>query len=160
MFNHAPADYQCPFCAVIKGEEEKKFPYTRQADVIYRDEFIIAFVASHGWPNNKGHVLIVPKVHVENIYDISTGDFERVNDFVRYLTIVMKKAYDCQGITIRQHNEPAGGQDVFHYHTHVIPRYENDNFYATEIVMSEPEIRKEYAEKLRLNIRENVYQKL
>lgn len=44
----------------------------------------------------------------------------------------MKNTYGCEGISTRQHNEPAGNQDVWHYHLHVYPRYKNDNLYLTK----------------------------
>jgi len=59
------------------------------------------------------------------------------------------EVYKCDGVSTRQHNEPSGNQDVWHYHLHVFPRYKNDNLYKTDRRNSEPEERTEYAEKLR-----------
>jgi histidine triad (HIT) family protein len=63
----------------------------------------------------------------------------------------MKEAYSCDGISIRQHNEPAGYQDVWHYHVHVTPRYLDDEFYPTykEKKFMPPDERAGHAQKLR-----------
>ena len=47
------------------------------------------------------------------------------------MALTMKVVYSCDGISTRQHNEPAGNQDVWHYHLHVTPRYKDDVFYST-----------------------------
>jgi len=60
----------------------------------------------------------------------------------------MKNTYGCNGISTRQHNEPAGNQ-LWHYHLHVYPRYENDNLYLTKGYFTEPDERPFYVEKLR-----------
>jgi histidine triad (HIT) family protein len=63
LFKHVPDDYICPFCLVVKGEEddENKLVQTKQEDIIYKDDYVTALVATLWWPNNKGHVIIIPK---------------------------------------------------------------------------------------------------
>jgi histidine triad (HIT) family protein len=61
----------------------------------------------------------------------------------------MKKVYTCDGVSTRQHNEPAGNQDVWHYHLHVTPRYENDNFYSTQRQLMVSSERAKHAEALK-----------
>ena len=65
------------------------------------------------------------------------------------LAIALKTALRCDGISTRQHNEPAGNQDVWHYHVHVVPRFEADGFYAARGVVMPVEERAEYAERVR-----------
>lgn len=57
--------------------------------------------------------------------------------------------YKCDGVSSRQHNEPCGNQDVWHYHLHVFPRYKDDNLYLTNRELSKPEERIEYADRLK-----------
>ena len=57
MHNHEPENYRCPLCYIVQGREEENFPHTKQADIIYKDETLTAFIASLWWPKNKGHVL-------------------------------------------------------------------------------------------------------
>ncbi len=61
----------------------------------------------------------------------------------------MKAVYQCDGISTRQHNEPDGNQDVWHYHVHVTPRYHNDGFYMSVRALMPIEERTKHAEKLR-----------
>ena len=66
----------------------------------------------------------------------------------------MKTAYGCEGISTRQHNEPAGMQEVWHFHLHVFPRYLDDGLYArtAERFLTTPSQRLPYAEKLRAEL--------
>ena len=131
MRNHAPKDYKCPFCAIVQGEEGDGVA-TRQADVVLRAELVTAFVSSHQWPNNPGHVLVVPNRHVENLYGLSEDLAAPLQRVVRTVALGLLAAFDCPGTSTRQHNEPAGGQDVWHYHIHVFPRYADDQLYGAQ----------------------------
>jgi histidine triad (HIT) family protein len=150
MHHHEPSNYKCPFCFIIRGIEGD-FPYTKQQDIFYRDDTIIAFIASNQWPNNKGHVIIIPLEHIENIYEMPDEILAKIHTFSKKIAIAIKEIYKCDGISFRQHNEPAGGQDVWHYHLHVFPRYINDNLYLNDklIYLTKPEDRKPYADKLK-----------
>jgi histidine triad (HIT) family protein len=142
---HAPKDYQCPFCAIVAGDSERK------RDVIFENDDIIAFVALRQKANNLGHGLVVPKKHYENLYEIPDDLLAKVYIGVKKLAIATKKAYRSDGITTRQHNEPGGGQDVWHFHVHVYPRYRGDRFYEDydNIVATGMPERTESAKKLR-----------
>lgn len=148
MYNHEPQGYICPFCLVVEGIENEHV-LTKQSDVIYRDEFITAFIAAGWWKNNKGHVLIIPNRHIENIYELPSDLSGKIHDFEKEVAIALKKVYKCDGVSSRQHNEPSGNQDVWHYHLHVFPRYEGDDLYLTKREPSNAEERLVYAEKLR-----------
>ena len=65
------------------------------------------------------------------------------------LAIALKTALGCDGISTRQHNEPAGNQDVWHYHVHVVSRFEADGFYAARGVVMPIQERAAYAERIR-----------
>jgi histidine triad (HIT) family protein len=129
MFNHAPSGYACPFCIVASGGDNP-VPYTTQSDVVLRTDTATAFISSSWWPNNPGHVLVVPNVHVENLYDLTPELGYGVLDVTRRIALALKAVYGCAGVSTRQHNEPAGDQDVWHYHVHVFPRHEADQLYA------------------------------
>lgn len=146
MFNHAPEDYDCPFCRLANGRDTSK---SSQEDVVWRDNDVTAFVSLGWWPNNKGHVLIVPNQHFENIYDLPPELAAPIQSVAQQLAFAFKELYGCDGVSTRQHNEPHGGQDAWHYHLHVFPRYEGDNLYLTRRQDSSPEDRLPYTEKLR-----------
>ena len=61
----------------------------------------------------------------------------------------MKSGYGCDGVSTRQHNEPAGYQDVWHYHLHVFPRFAGDELYGSRKCLMPPEERAAFAERLR-----------
>jgi histidine triad (HIT) family protein len=102
-----------------------------QADIVRRTPGAIAFVSPRWWPNNPGHVLVVPVDHHESLYDLPSEAGHAVHGLVREAAIAIRSTYGCDGVSTRQHNEPAGNQDVWHYHVHVFPRYANDHLYAT-----------------------------
>jgi histidine triad (HIT) family protein len=130
MYNHAPENYLCPFCMLVQGAEHKDVRSV-QSDIIYHDKDVTAFISSHQWPNNHGNVIIVPNEHFENIYDLPINYAIGIHRVAKKIALAMKAAYSCDGISTRQHNEPAGNQDIWHYHLHVTPRYTGDQFYTT-----------------------------
>jgi histidine triad (HIT) family protein len=67
----------------------------------------------------------------------------------RAVALTLKAVYDCDGISTRQHNEPAGGQDVWHYHVHVTPRFMDDDFYKSKGIEFPEELRLQEANRLR-----------
>ena len=117
---------------------------------MFRDDTVLAFIASHWWAKNKGHVLVIPARHYENIYDLPDEVGARIFAVSKMIAVAMKASYACDGISTRQHNEPAGDQEVWHYHLHVFPRYVDDHLYLAdgEKSLSLPEERKPFARKL------------
>src|SRR5579884_692372 len=126
MFNHEPPNYDCPFCKLIRGEDDE---INTQEDIIYQDKNTLAYVAPKWWINNPGNILVVSKEHIENIYDIPDQLLADVYKTVKKIATAIRKSYPSEGTSTRQHNEPAGNQDVWHFHVHVFPRYKNDNRY-------------------------------
>jgi histidine triad (HIT) family protein len=146
MYTHAPEEYDCPFCRLVRGGDTS---VSSQEDVIYRDAEVTAFMAAGWWPNNRGHVLVVPNDHYENIYDLPPELGTPIQRVSRDVALAFKATYGCDGVSTRQHNEPHGMQDVWHYHVHVFPRYRDDHLYLTRREPSTAEGRHPYAEKLR-----------
>ncbi|MBO0813479.1 MAG: HIT family protein [Microlunatus sp.] len=129
MFGHEPDGYACPFCALFAGVDTA---VSDQQDIVARTEDAVAFICPRWWPNNHGHVLVVPVEHHENLYDLPARCGHGVHDLVQRVAIALRQAYRCDGTSTRQHNEPYGGQDVWHYHVHVFPRYRDDNLYGSK----------------------------
>jgi histidine triad (HIT) family protein len=128
-FDHAPEGYVCPFCQIVAGLASN---YTSTQDVVLRGKLVTAFVASHWWPENPGGVVIASNMHIENLYTIPSNVGAAVFEASRLIAIAMKDAYQCEGVSTRQHNEPAGGQDVWHFHSHVFPRMPGDRLYERD----------------------------
>lgn len=145
---HEPVDYSCPFCKTQQGIFDER---NRPADVVAVTERAYARIAPKWWPGNPGAVLVIPRAHVENIYSISPADGAAVWDLTQRVAIGLRSAYGCEGTSIRQHNEPAGNQDVWHLHVHVFPRYADDDLYQrhNDSRWTAPSDREPYALKLR-----------
>jgi histidine triad (HIT) family protein len=154
MYNHAPKKYHCPFCQLGTGIDMDR-DHSLQSDIVYKDKSIIAFIARDQWPNNLGHVLIVPIKHYENIYDLPDSMIAKIHILEKRIALAIKKAYKAAGVSSRQHNEPEGGQDVWHYHLAVFPRYKNDelylNIYRRKRIPANK--RKQYALKIKKALR-------
>ncbi|MCA9361300.1 HIT domain-containing protein [Candidatus Kaiserbacteria bacterium] len=150
MYNHAPSEYINPFKLLVAGEPVPKYG-DQEPYVFYRDEILTAFISTKQWPNNHSVALIVPNEVYENLYDIPDEILAKIHIFSKRLAIAMKKVYECDGVSVRQHNEPAGNQDVWHYHLHVFPRYKNDYLYTLHKYSqdADTDVRKEFATKLR-----------
>ena len=147
MHNHAPENYHCPFCLLIQGIKNEHV-HSNQSDIIDQNDTVTAFISSHQWPNNLGNVIIIPNQHFENIYDLPATYALEIHRMAKRLALAMKLAYNCAGISTRQHNEPAGNQDVWHYHLHVTPRYQNDDFYITQRALMPMDEREKHAQAI------------
>ena len=114
----------CIFCKIVKGE----IPSHK----VYEDDFFIAFMDI--FPTVKGHTLIIPKEHCVNALDTPTHIAEKFYPIISKLANAIKKAYNADGINIIQNNGSASGQEVFHSHVHIIPRYNNDGLGYTHLL--------------------------
>jgi histidine triad (HIT) family protein len=148
MYNYAPKDYDCPFCKLIKGQE---IEHNQRADIVFEDKNTLAVISPKWWPNNPGGVMVIPKKHYENIYDIPEDWLAAVYKTGKKIAVALKEVYQCEGVSMRQHNEPAGNQDVWHFHLQVLPRYKNDKLYQRheEAKFVGEKEKQAYAEKLK-----------
>jgi histidine triad (HIT) family protein len=148
MYLHEPTAYKCPFCSIVGGAEEPR-------TVVWRDATSIAFLALHQHPRNAGALLLCPLQHFENIYVLPEQIGAHLFGVTKRLAAALKVALACDGISTRQHNEPAGNQDVWHYHVHIVPRFKDDNFYSERGVVMPVEQRIWHAEALRRALAED-----
>ena len=107
---------KCTFCQIIRKE--------KQAYLVYEDELCIAFLDAY--PVNEGHTLVVPKKHYEDIYDIPEDILARIMKVGKKLAMDYREIFHSIGLNIMQSNGTAAKQTVFHFHVHIIPRYQND----------------------------------
>ena len=126
VFNHEPDGYSCPFCRNIRNGAAD-----HPLEVIYRDDDVLVKMNPRWYPNNPGAVLVVPIEHHENIYGLPERLGLPIQRAVRAAAIAMKSAFECDGVSTRQHNEPAGDQEVWHHHVHVFPRWDGDDLYGS-----------------------------
>lgn len=126
MYNHTPDSYDCPFCGLVEGRSTQ---HNSPVDIVYRDHDVLAFVSPLWWLKNPGIVLVIPQTHYEHIYEIPDELLAKVQIVGKQIALAMKQSYQCDGVSLRQHNEPSGDQDVWYFHLQVLPRWEHDNLY-------------------------------
>ncbi|MFA5926277.1 MAG: HIT family protein [Parcubacteria group bacterium] len=157
MHNHAEPGYQCPICLGVRKIENKD-TLIKKSDIVFQNKLVTAFVASFFVGRNAGHLIIVPNRHFENIYDLPEEYGKEIFRMSKKLALAAKKAYLCDGITIMQNNEPGGDQHAFHYHLHIFPRYEKDDFSSNmnNKKLTDFRVRRSYAEKIKRKLKINL----
>ncbi|MCF0229767.1 MAG: HIT family protein [Parasporobacterium sp.] len=110
-------DDNCIFCKLANGDIPT---YSLYED----DDFNVIFDAG---PATVGHALIIPKEHAANIFELSEELTGRAFILAKKMAAVMTEVFGADGFNILQNNNAAAGQSVFHFHIHLIPRYENDH---------------------------------
>jgi histidine triad (HIT) family protein len=118
----------CIFCKITK----KEIP----AEIIYEDETTIAVLDVN--PRAPGHTMILPKIHAENILDLSEAATGLVFNAVKKTTEILKNGLKPDGFTTGINQGRAGGQIVDHLHIHIIPRWENDGGGSIHSVVNNP----------------------
>jgi histidine triad (HIT) family protein len=141
MNHYAPVGYVCPLCRIVAGAE-------RDA-VVYRDEVVVAALSLHQKANNLGSLLVFPSEHIENLYTAPSEKLNSMFSVSRRLALALKHSLGAEGVTLLQNNEPAGGQDVWHIHAHVIPRYRDDQYFSRRGQIASIDDRERIAKKVR-----------
>ena len=108
---------KCIFCKIVNGE----IPST----TLYEDEDC-SVILDLG-PATRGHALLLPKNHFANLFELDDETAQKAILVAKKMAGKMKDALGADGFNLVQNNGEAAGQTVFHFHMHLIPRYENDN---------------------------------
>jgi histidine triad (HIT) family protein len=127
------------FAKILRGE----IPSHR----VYEDDHTVAFMDV--MPQAPGHLLVVPKSPSRNMLDADPAVLANTVQVVQKLARAAQEAFEADGITIMQFNEPAAGQTVFHLHFHVVPRHEGQPLKPHSGQMEDGDILKANAEKVR-----------
>ena len=106
----------CIFCKLANGE----IP----TNTIYEDNDFRVFLDAA--PATKGHCLIVPKEHFDNLEELSDDVASKVFPLAKKMMKLLKEKLGWDGFNVVQNNGEVAGQTVFHFHTHLIPRYIDD----------------------------------
>lgn len=106
----------CIFCKITRGE----IPSYK----VYEDDKTLAFLDIH--PVSPGHVLVIPKDHATNIFEISSQSWADVQETVRKIAVALEKAVEADGVNLMMNNREHAGQVVDHVHVHLIPRFKGD----------------------------------
>jgi histidine triad (HIT) family protein len=106
----------CPFCEIVAGR--------RAQEIVASTDDVVAFLCEP--PATQGHTLIVPRRHRTDIWDVESAEMAESMELARRLAQVMREQLGADGVNLRQNSGERAGQDVFHFHLHVVPRYEGD----------------------------------
>ena len=115
---------RCVFCEIVVGDRP-------DGTIAYQDRTVCVFPSRDQRPTNLGHMLVVTCDHYRNLYDLPPSLYGEVMTCLRRTAEAVQQAFGATGSTIRQNNGPPG-QDVFHVHFHVMPRYRADNDLAAQ----------------------------
>ena len=133
-------DMENPFAKILRGE--------LPAHKIYEDDETLAFMDI--MPRGDGHCLAIPKRPARNILDVESSSLAALTRTVQKIARASMKAFNADGVTVQQFNEPAGGQVVFHLHVHIIPRFEGIALRPHTGEMADEAVLAENARKIRL----------
>lgn len=106
----------CIFCKIIKDEIPN--------EKIYEDDFFK--VVMDAFPASENHMLVIPKSHAQNLIELEDVYTDKIMTLAKNIVKDMSKEKGIKNFNILQNNGKLAGQTVFHYHLHIIPRYEND----------------------------------
>ncbi|MBM6617204.1 HIT family protein [Bacillus suaedaesalsae] len=111
----------CIFCKIIQGE----IPCAK----VYENEHVLAFLDIS--QVSKGHTLVIPKTHKENVFELTPEIAQEIFKVVPKISNSIKKEFSPVGLNLLNNNGEHAGQSVFHFHLHIIPRYgKGDGFGA------------------------------
>jgi len=112
----SPRDPDCLFCKIVAGEIA--------ASIIAEDERTIAFMDIS--PATRGHALVIPRAHARDVHEIDTADLEAVAAAAQVVAGRAIERLGAAGVNLLNSSGAAAWQSVFHFHMHVIPRYDGD----------------------------------
>ena len=106
----------CLFCAIIDGE--------MQSYKLYEDELFCVILDR--FPKDLGHALIMPKRHAAQIFDLNERECQGLMPLAKKIAAALREVLECPGINLLQNNGAAAGQEINHFHLHLIPRQSMD----------------------------------
>jgi histidine triad (HIT) family protein len=131
----------CIFCKIVKGEISSY--------KIYEDEKVYAFLDIK--PLSKGHTLLLPKEHYENILDIPKDLYGYMFEVAKEIAEHIQEKYNPEGIFINQNNGQMAGQSIMHVHLHIKPIYDESQKHSEED--KRMELSKEEMEKIKEDLK-------
>ena len=109
---------ECIFCRIVAGDAP--------ASYVYEDEQLVAFMDTR--PVNQGYTLVVPRAHAERIANLDTSTGGHLFAVAMSLNQAVQRAVGSDGINLQLADGEAAGQEISHFHLHIIPRFRGDRF--------------------------------
>ncbi len=114
--DYSMRDENCIFCKIANGEIPSR--------TLYEDDDFRVILDLN--PATKGHALILPKEHYKNLYELDDSTVAKTLPLAKRMAVTMTEKLGCDGFNVVQNNNEIAGQTVFHFHMHLIPRYNDD----------------------------------
>jgi histidine triad (HIT) family protein len=130
---------ECIFCNIRDREAE--------AEIIFEDEHVLAFLDIQ--PVNYGHTLVIPKKHYDNFLTVPIDELDKIIHATQFLAGVVKRSLNADGFNVISNNGNSAGQSVYHFHFHIIPRFNNDFNLKPKVKNYDPRNRQEFGNQIR-----------
>ena len=130
---------ECIFCEIKNRNAE--------AEILFEDEHIIAFLDIQ--PVNYGHTLVITKNHYDNFLTVPKDELDRLMHATQFIAGAVKRSMNADGFNIISNNGNSAGQSVYHFHFHIIPRFNHDFSLKPAIKSYSAGSMKEYADQVR-----------
>jgi histidine triad (HIT) family protein len=127
------------FAKILRGE----IP----AHKVFEDDHTLAFLDV--MPQSPGHTLVIPKQPVENLFDLDADAGAAVLKTTQTVAAAVREAFSADGIMLNQLNGPAAGQTVFHFHVHIVPRFDSVPLRQHSGRMEDTDVLEGHAQKIR-----------
>lgn len=130
---------ECIFCNIQNRKAE--------AEIIFEDENILAFLDVQ--PVNFGHTLVIPKKHYDNFLTIPKDELDKLTYATQFISGIVKRSLNADGFNVISNNGNSAGQSVFHFHFHIIPRFNHDFSLKPAVKSYSSGAMQEYGNKIR-----------
>jgi len=130
---------ECIFCNIANRKAE--------AEIVYEDDNVIAFLDIQ--PINYGHTLVVPKKHYDNFLTVPPEELNNLIKVTQFITGAVKRSVKADGFNVISNNGESAGQTVYHFHFHIIPRFNDDFTFKPRFKNYTSDGMKQYADKIR-----------
>ncbi len=130
---------ECIFCNIAEKKSE--------AEILFEDDNIVAFLDIQ--PINYGHTLVVPKKHYDNFLTVPSNELAEIVKATQFIAGAVKRSVKADGFNVITNNGDSAGQSVYHFHFHIIPRFNEDFTFKPRVKNYGTGALKEYADKIR-----------
>ena len=130
---------ECVFCNIVTRKSE--------AEIVFENENVLSFLDIR--PINFGHTLVIPKQHNENFLSVPPAELSQLTTTTQIIAEAVIKSLHADGFNIIVNQGVAAGQTIFHFHFHIIPRFNNDFKFKPTFKIYEDDGRKSFADKIR-----------
>jgi len=130
---------ECIFCNIKDRKSE--------AEIIFEDEHVLAFLDIQ--PVNYGHTLIIPKKHYDNFLTVPKDELDKLIHATQFIAGVVKRSLNADGFNVISNNGNPAGQSVYHFHFHIIPRFDKDFTLKPMVKNYSQGAMQEYGEQIR-----------